>query len=77
MNAIHSIFYSLHVFDRGKNMTISLYLVLSKYTKIHKQEIPSLGYNVLEFFCVLLHTEFLSNIYKEFHVAFSNVEYPI
>ena len=61
-------------------MFISLYLVQSKYTKIFKKEIPSIGRNVLEFFCVSLYTEFLSDLYKKFQVASvhdTNVEYQI
>ena len=61
-------------------MEISLYLVQSKYTNIHKHAIPSIGLNILEFFCVPLYTEFFSDLYKKFQVASvhdTNVEYRI
>ena len=51
------------------NMIISLYLVQSKYAKIHKQEIPSIGRNVLEFFCVPLSTNCVSDFHKKFQVT--------
>ena len=41
----------------------------SKYKKIHYREISSIGLSVLEFFCVPLYTEFLSDLYKNFQVA--------
>ena len=43
-------------------------------------EIPSVGRNVIEFFCVPLYAEFLSDLYKKFQVAAiydRNVEYEI
>ena len=46
-------------------MIISLYLVQFKYAKIHKKEIPSTCRIVLEFFCVPLYIEFLSDLYKK------------
>ena len=46
-----------------------LYLVQSKYTKKSIHEIPSIGRNVLELFCVPLHTEFSSDLYKKFQAA--------
>ena len=46
----------------------------SKYIKTHKQEIPSIGRNVLEIFCVSLHAEFLSNVYKKYQVASSCIK---
>ena len=62
-------------------MLVFLYLVQSSYTKIHLQEIPSIGRNVLEFFCAYLYTQFLSDLYKKkFQVASTydtNVEYQI
>ena len=45
-----------------------------------QQEIPSIGFNVLEFFSVPLYKEFLSDLYKKFQVASvcdTNVEYQI
>ena len=59
-------------------MRISLYLPQSKYAKIHYHEIPSFGLNLLEFFCVPLYTEFLSDLHEKFQVASVydiNVEY--
>ena len=50
-------------------MWISLYLPQSKYAKIHFHEVPSIGLNVLEFSCVPLYTEFLSDLNKKFQVA--------
>ena len=61
-------------------MLFLLYLVQSKYAKIQQQEISSIDANVLEFFCVSLHTEFLSDLYKKFQVISmydENVEYQI
>ena len=61
-------------------MLISLDLVQSKCTKIHLQEISSVGRNVLEFFCAPLYIEFLSVLCKKFQVAFTydvNVENQI
>ena len=61
-------------------MWISSYLGQSKYTKIHYHEIPFIGLNVLEFFCVPLYTEFLSNLYQKFQIAYvydTNVESQI
>ena len=51
-------------------MWISLYLAQSKYTKIHLHDIPSIGRNALEFLCVPLYAEFLSDLYEKFQVAF-------
>ena len=62
------------------HMLISLYLPQSKYTKIHWHEISFIGLNVLEFFCVQLYTEFLSDLHEKFQVASvydTNVEYQI
>ena len=50
-------------------MRNSLYLPQSNYAKIHLQDFPSIGRNVLKFFCVLLYAEFLCNLYKKFQVA--------
>ena len=47
-------------------MLISLYLVQSKYTKIHLLEIPSIGHTALEYFCVPLYTEFLTDLLSDF-----------
>ena len=61
-------------------MLILLYSVLSKYTKINKQDIPSIGRNVLEFFCVRMQTEFLADFHEKYQVAstyYTNVEYQI
>ena len=81
MHAIHSIFYSLHVFDRGTHISqFFLYLPQSKYKKIHYREISSIRLSVLEFFCVPLYTEFLSDLYEKFQVASvydTNVKYQI
>ena len=63
-----------------KYMLFLLYLMQSKYAKIQLQEIPTIGFNALEFFFVSLHTEFLSHLYKMFQVASvydTNVEYQI
>ena len=52
----------------------------SKDAKIQLSEIPSIGLNALEFFYVPLYTQFLSDFYKTFHVAFvydTDVEYQI
>ena len=45
-----------------------------------RPDISSIGLNVLEFFCVTLYTESLSNLYEKFQVASvydTNVEYQI
>ena len=80
MNVIHALFCCLRVFEWQKRMLILLYLVQLKYAKIQKQEISSIGLNVLEFSCVLLYPEFLSDHYRKFQVATvydTNVEYQI
>ena len=81
MHVIRSIFRGLHFFcPRQKYMSISLHLPQSKYAKIHYHEIPFIGLNVLEFFCVLLYIEFLFDLYKKFQVASiydTDVEYQI
>ena len=41
----------------------------SKDIKIQLQEIPSMGRNVLEFFCVPLYTDYLSHLHKKFQAA--------
>ena len=61
-------------------MLISLDLVQSTYIKIQLQEIPSIGLNVLELFCVPPNSEFLSDLHKKFQIASmydTNVEYQI
>ena len=50
-------------------MLISIYLVLSKYTKLNYQKTPSLSRNVIEIFCVSLYTDYLSIFHKTFQVA--------
>ena len=45
-----------------------LYLVQSKCSKMHQEEILSIGLNVLEFLCVSLYTEFLSDFNEMFQV---------
>ena len=55
-------------------------LVQFKYIKIHQQEIPSTNRIVLEFFCMFLYTDYLSNLHKKFRIAFTydtNVNYQI
>ena len=45
-----------------------------------KLEIPPIGRNVLEFFCVPLYTDFFSDLYKKFQEASTydtNVEYQL
>ena len=59
-------------------MLISLHLVLSKYIKMNKQKISPIDRYALELFCVAMYTNFLSNLYRKFQVAFTydtNVEY--
>ena len=50
-------------------MLISLYLMQSKYIKMHLQEIPSIG--VLEFFCAPLYTDNLSDFHKKIQVEYT------
>ena len=50
----------------------------SKYAKMNLQEIPFIDRNVLEFFCVLLYSEFISNLHENVQVAYkkdTNAEY--
>ena len=60
--------YSMHVFDHGTHMCEFLYvyrsLSIRKFTIRKEHEILSIGLNVLEFFCVPLHTEFLPDLYE-------------
>ena len=61
-------------------MWIYLCVPQSMYKKIYQNKISSMGLNVLEFFCVSLYTEFLSDLYIKFQVASihdTNVEYQI
>ena len=57
MNAINTLFCGLDVFERVKNMSVSLYLVQSKYIKNALIEILSIGCSEFEFFCALLYTD--------------------
>ena len=43
--------------------------MLSKYFKMHLQETLATGLNVLEFFCVTLYTDYLSNLHKNFQTS--------
>ena len=36
---------------------------------MHQEKIPSIGYNVLELFCVLLYTDYVSDLHKKFQVV--------
>ena len=50
------------------------------YSKMHKKEIPSIGHNVLEFFCAPLHTDYFSDLHKIFLVTSTSdiiLEYQI
>ena len=47
-------------------------LVQPKCAKIQLQETFSAGLNALKFFCLPLYTEFLSDLYKKFQVAFTH-----
>ena len=61
-------------------MFISSILVQSKNMKMHLKEILSAGCNVTEFFCLLLYTDYLSDLLKKIHIAFNydvNVECQI
>ena len=52
----------------------------SNYIEMHSQEILFLHYNVLQFFCVPLKTDCLSDLHKKFQVASiydTNVKYQI
>ena len=68
MNTIQTLFRCLHVLSMAKMHLFLLHLVQSKYAKIQLQEIPSIGLNLLEFFCAALYAQFLSDIYKKFQV---------
>ena len=59
----------LNRFYWQKWMLISLYLLPSKYIKMHQEGILSIGRKVLEFSCVPLYTEFLSDLYEKFQVS--------
>ena len=51
-----------------------------KYTKMNKQEFPSVGRNELDFFCASLYTKFLSDLHEKFQVASTyviNIKYQI
>ena len=54
-----------------KCLLISLYLVQSKCAKMKWQEVPSIGRTVLEIFCELLHSEFLSDLPEKFQESFT------
>ena len=80
MNGIYTTFRWLYAFEHGKKMLISLYFLQPKYTKMQQQEILFIGRNVLEFFCVPLHADFLSYLHEKFHIVTTydiNVEYKI
>ena len=55
--------------NMAKRYVNYIYLVQFKCTKMHKEEIPSIGSNILKFLCVPLYTYFLSVLHKEFRVA--------
>ena len=47
---------------------------------MHQEKIPSIGYNVLELFCVLLCTDSMSDLHNMFEVASAcdaDIEYQI
>ena len=50
-------------------MLISLCLLQSKYTEMHKQRIPFISYNPLEFICVPLQAKCLPDLHEKFQVA--------
>ena len=82
MHAIHCIFYSLHIFAHGKSRCElqNVNFAQTKYTKIPYHGIPSIGINVLEFFCVPLYIELLFDLYEKFQILSvydTNVEYQI
>ena len=66
---------TVYMFLAMAKMSISLYLEQSKYTKIQEQKSPSIDHNVLEFCCVLLYTDNLSDLYKETSTYHTNVKY--
>ena len=52
--------------------------VQAKYTKMLKQDTPSIGRNVLEFFCMPLYIEVLFDFNKKFQISSThdtNLEY--
>ena len=50
----------------AKCALISLCLLQSNHIKMNLQEIPSVGRNELEFFCVPLYTDYLRDLHKKF-----------
>ena len=43
----------------------------STYSKLHEQEIPSIGCNALEMFCMPLYTDYLFNLHTKFQVVYT------
>ena len=65
---------------RKLKKSCSSYVVSSKCIKIHSQKIPSIGRNVSEYFYVPMYSEYLSDLNKNYHVAFTDdtkAEYQI
>ena len=50
-------------------MLISLCLVQSKYVRMHKKGILSIGHKVFEFFCMPVYTDGLSDLHKKFQTV--------
>ena len=68
MHAIHSIFYSLHVFDHRIHICEFLYV----YRSLSTRKFSNTKFRPLEFFCVSLYIEFLSDLHEKFQVASVN-----
>ena len=52
-----------------KSVLISLCFLQYKYTKMPWKEISSTGCNVLEYFCVALSTDYVSDLREKSHAA--------
>ena len=75
-----TIFCRFHVFGHVKNICWFHYLWCNLNTQKSVTRDSLYKPNVLEFFCVPLNTEFLSDLYKRFQLASvydANVEYQI
>ena len=79
INAVH-ILLNVCFLERQENYLISLYLLQSKNIKMQLQEIPHIDHNVLELFCILLYTDYLSDFQKKKVIASphdTNLKYQI
>ena len=65
-------FSVLHAFEHVKNACLLHPVQYTKYIKMHLLEIPFIGRDIFEIFCVSLYTNYLSHRHKKLKVASIN-----